>query len=652
MSLERKEIFEFGQFRLDVNEHAIERIDGVRNGTLTEKAFQVLVLLVRRRGHLVTKDELIGYVWPNTIVEDNNLEKCVHHVRQFLGKTSEGTHYIETVRKHGYRFVGRVNVVEVSGTWLPETFRLPDEDRTSRATREGAEAADSVLSLEVANDSAKNAQSVGMSMTAVIACVAVGVVAIAALVGYLSFVRAGEAGRPGSIVVLPFAPINTADRNVLFEIGIADSLINRLASAEGLTVRSLNSVRRYADAPTDPVSAGLEQKVDYVLAANYQVAGGKIKVTAQLYNVTSGKVEGTFNSEQDLTNVFAAQGAIAADFGNQLLARFGIKPGKALAKRGTDNAEAYRLYQQGMYLLDKRSPTNSKKGLDYLEQAVKLDPNYAQAWAAKAIGLRTGSFGLRNQTELHSESIEAVNRALAIEPDLSDAYTALCLNRFQYDYDFAGAEAACKRAVELDPNSSMAHRVTASLLSFRARHDEAIAEYKVAMDLEPASYLNKQVFSTGLYLARRYEEASTQFQRLIDLDPTGYVPYNGMIRTLEAEGSEAEAFEWFIKLLTARNKDPEIIRLYTSVYHDSGWRGVLLERANDPDGGLGNGNNFFIACLYARAGERDKAFEHLEVSFQQREAALPQLQTQPQLDPIRDDPRFADLIGRIGLPTG
>ena len=652
MSLERKEIFEFGQFRLDVNEHAIERIDGVRNGTLTEKAFQVLVLLVRRRGHLVTKDELIGYVWPNTIVEDNNLEKCVHHVRQFLGKTSEGTHYIETVRKHGYRFVGRVNVVEVSGTWLPETFRLPDEDRTSHATKEAAEAADSVLGNEVVNDSAKNAHSVGMSTRAVIACVAVGVVAIAALVGYLSFVRAGEAGRPGSIVVLPFAPINTADRNVLFEIGIADSLINRLASAEGLTVRSLNSVRRYADAPTDPVSAGLEQKVDYVLAANYQVAGGKIKVTAQLYNVKSGKVEGTFNSEQDLTNVFAAQGAIAADFGNQLLARFGIKPGKALAKRGTDNAEAYRLYQQGMYLLDKRSPTNSKKGLDYLEQAVRLDPDYAQAWAAKAIGLRTGSFGLRNQTELHSESIEAVNRALAIEPDLSDAYTALCLNRFQYDYDFAGAEAACKRAVELDPNSSMAHRVTASLLSFRARHDEAIAEYKVAMDLEPASYLNKQVFSTGLYLARRYEEASTQFQRLIDLDPTGYVPYNGMIRTLEAEGSEAEAFEWFIKLLTARNKDPEIIRLYTSVYHDSGWRGVLLERANDPDGGLGNGNNFFIACLYARAGERDKAFEHLELSFQQREAALPQLQTQPQLDPIRDDPRFADLIGRIGLPTG
>src|SRR5215218_3639299 len=138
MSLERKEIFEFGEYRLDVDEHAIERIGGGQNGTLTEKAFQVLVLLVRRRGHLVTKDELIRCVWPDTIVEDNNLEKCVHHVRQFLGETPEGTSYIETVRKHGYRFVGRVNIVEVSGTWLPETFRLPDDDRNGHAANGGA----------------------------------------------------------------------------------------------------------------------------------------------------------------------------------------------------------------------------------------------------------------------------------------------------------------------------------------------------------------------------------------------------------------------------------------------------------------------------------------------------------------------------------
>jgi len=123
MSLEKKEIFEFGGFRLDVDEHTIERIDGAQSETVTEKAFQTLVLLVRRRGHLVTRNELICYIWPDTIVEDNNLEKCIHQLRHFLGETSNGRKYIATVRKHGYRFVEKVEAVEVSSSWLPETFR-------------------------------------------------------------------------------------------------------------------------------------------------------------------------------------------------------------------------------------------------------------------------------------------------------------------------------------------------------------------------------------------------------------------------------------------------------------------------------------------------------------------------------------------------
>src|SRR4030095_10970072 len=117
MLLNRKEIFEFGEFRLDVNEHTIERIDGVQNGSLTEKAFQALVLLVRRRGHLVTKDELIQFIWPDTLVQDKNLEKCIHHLRHFLVETPDRTGYIDTVRKHGYRFVGNVQAIEVSGSW-------------------------------------------------------------------------------------------------------------------------------------------------------------------------------------------------------------------------------------------------------------------------------------------------------------------------------------------------------------------------------------------------------------------------------------------------------------------------------------------------------------------------------------------------------
>ena len=465
------------------------------------------------------------------------------------------------------------------------------------------------------------------------------------MVGYFGFVRTGSAGTSRSMAVLPAAPINTAERSDLYEAGIADALINRLASSEGLKVRPLSSVRDYAGQKVDPIAVGNEQKVDYVLETNYQITGGRIKITGQLYNVVSGKVEDTFRSEQDVANVFAAQDAIATLFGNQLMSRFGAKPGGPLAKRGTDNEEAYKLYQQAISLIDRRRPENSKKAFDYLEQAVALDPNYAQAWVGKAMAVNTS--GRSDSGQIHQTSIEAIQKALAIDPSLSDAYSALCTDKLLYDYDFAGAEAACKHAIGLDPSSSTAHRAYSRVLSFHGKHDEALAEIRTAIDLEPVSYINKRYLGNALYFARHYDEAAAQWRRLVELDTTDPAVYNQLIRTLEAQGKEAEAFEWFIKLLNVLKRDEHVIAQYQAAYQNSGWRGVLLERAIDPKIEIGNSNGFYIACLYARAGEKDKAFEYLERSFQQREWAMPQLQVYPELDSIRDDPRYADLVRRV-----
>lgn len=645
----KKEIYEFGNFRLDVDEHTIERVDGDVLGTLPDKTFLALVFLLRQRGHLITKDELLQHVWPDTVVEENNLEQRIHYLRQFLGKSESGEKLIETVRGHGYRFVGRVNVVEVSGTWLPETLRLPDEDK-HRETGNGdhAETNGSLLTVERATDNKKPGASFRSSRKVVIACCAAGAVVIAVVVGYFGFVRTGSAGTPRSIVVLPVAPIN-AERDDLYDIGIAESLINRVSSSEGLTVRPLSSVRDYAGQKIDPIAVGNEQKVDYVLASNYQIANGRIKITGQLYNVASGKVEDTFRSEQDVANVFAAQDAIAAEFGNQLITRFGAKPGGPLAKRGTVNAEAYRLYQQAMYLMNKHGRGDAQKALDSLEQAVTLDPGFARAWAAKATAIwPVGIFSEKG--EVYRKSMEATNKALALDPNLSEAHSALCDNKLFYEYDFAGAESACKHAVQLDPNSSRAHLAYGWFLRTRpGRHEEALAELRAAIELEPISYINKLRYAESLYLARRYDEAAVEFQRLIELEPINNVgPYNFLITTLEAQGKETEAFEWFIRLLKARYKDDQaIVPRYQGVYQTSGWRGVLIERATDPHSGLGNSNGFYIACLYARAGEKDKAFEHLERSFQEHVGSMSLLQIQPELDSIRDDPRYADLVKRL-----
>ncbi|MCA1600322.1 MAG: protein kinase, partial [Acidobacteria bacterium] len=320
---------------------------------------------------------------------------------------------------------------------------------------------------------------------------------------------ASSVGSKKSIAVLPLKPINTANRDEIYEIGIADSLIHRLSSIRGFIVRPLSATRKYADIGQDPLAAGQEERVDYVLASNYQLAGGKIRITAQLFNVANGQIEETYKSERDAANVFAMQDAIAGEVGNMLTARFGSTLSSPASRRGTTNEDAYRLYLQGMYIVDKRNLADAQKAVEIFEQAVRLDPNYAQAWAGKAHAHRAvANFG--RSVNIHNEyqkSIEAISRALALDENLSDAHSVLCENKMLYEYDFDGAERECKRAIELDPNSSLARHVYTRYLFGRGRFDEAIAESKTAIDLEPTSRFNQRLYGSSLYFARRYDEA-------------------------------------------------------------------------------------------------------------------------------------------------
>jgi len=299
-----------------------------------------------------------------------------------------------------------------------------------------------------------------------------------------------------------------------------------------------------------------------------------------------------------------------------------------------------------MYLHDKkRSREALSKAVEYLEQAVSADPNYAQAWAGKALA-HASAYG-SNSDQQYQRSMEALRKALAIDPNLSEAYSALCQNKFSYEYDFAGAEAACKRAVELGPNSSIAHQIYAHFLVSRDRLEEAFATIKTAIDLDPASYFNKRFYANGLYSARRYDEAISEYKQQIELNPTNIGTYNWIIRALEAQGNEPEAFEWFIRSLTLQESDQKTIQRFRDAYRISGWRGVLLERIKTPEIDRGSSSDFRLAGLYARVGNKDKAFEYLEKSYLRRHVLFTMLQTEPQLDSIRDDPRYADLVRRI-----
>jgi serine/threonine-protein kinase len=446
-----------------------------------------------------------------------------------------------------------------------------------------------------------------------------------------------------SIAVLPLKPINAASRDDIYEIGIADSLIHRLSSMKGFVVRPLSATRQYREIAQDPIAAGKVQQVDYVLASNYQLADGKIGITAQLFNVASGQIEQTYRIEKDSSNVFAMQDAIAMEIGNKLLVQFATTSNRVAPKRGTTNEEAYRLYLQGMYLANARNPVDAKKSVEALEQAVGLDPNYAVAWAGlayaqRALGLRTG-----NAHEAHQKSMEAINRALALDPNLSEAHSALCENQYLYDWDFVAAERSCIRAIELNPDSSQAHEIFSRFLMGRGRHDEAIAEIKTAIDLEPTSRFFQRNYGRALYYARRYPEAVAQFKRVNEMDRNVEVPYLSI--TLAMQGKESEAFESFMKLLSLEKADEEIVQALKTAFQTSGWQGVLRERAKrfEKVGGF----NFDGAADNAQIGNKDKAFEYLQKVYQQREYVITYLQVDPRFDSLRDDPRYAELVRRI-----
>jgi adenylate cyclase len=459
-----------------------------------------------------------------------------------------------------------------------------------------------------------------------------------------------------SIAVLPAKPINSANRDEIYEVGIADSLILKLSSMKGFVVRPLSVMRKYADVGQEPLAAGRDQKADYVLASNYQLEGGKIRITAQLLNVASGQIEETYKSEKDAADVFAMQDAIASEVGNVLSARFGTTPSGRTAKRGTTNQEAYRLYLQGMHILGKRTPAEAKKAVEVLEQSLRLDPNYAQAWAGLAQAHRTvGNFGGSNRQEESQKSTEAINKALALDKNLADAHCALCVDKMSYEWDFDGAERECKRAVELDPNSSRAHSVYSRYLNCRRRSDEGIAEIKTAIDLEPASLANQRDYGVSLYYARRYADAVTQLKRVIAMDEKFDTAYNWLVVALEMQGKYPEAFEWFMKgrarNFPASQTEQEITQAYQAAYQTSGWQGMLFEQIRRFEDQTDKPDipDFQGAVLYAKVGNKNKAFECLEKSYQTREAWMSLLQVDPGLDSVRDDPRFDELVKRVGL---
>jgi DNA-binding winged helix-turn-helix (wHTH) protein/tetratricopeptide (TPR) repeat protein len=615
---------------------------------LTPKAFEILILLVENAGHLVKKEEIIEAVWADAFVEEANLARLVHTLRKTLGEDENGNKFIETVAKQGYRFV------------TPVTDVVHDSVSQRPITDPGAGAADipndlpeNISQFKEQDLPGSHAATKGLRRP-LLAGLAILVTVALSVIFLIAWNNGGQAdsGRRVTIAVLPFRPIDVGYRKETYDLGFADSMIYELGRAKDLTVRQLSAIRQYQDLNEDAVAIGRIQKVEYVVDSNYLIEGGRIRVTLRLINVGSGAVEETLREESDdVSDVMTNIDSISKKFGNELIARLRVRASDIDLERSTTNEDAYRHYLQGMYLTDKRIREDAEKAITEFESAIRLQPDYARAWVGLAYAQTTVKVNDGDADVMCPGALDSAQHALSLDPNLAEAYTIIGMNQHSCTMDQSAADAFHRRAVELAPNSSFVHRFYGIFLSHMGRADEAIREIKTAIDLDPNLPFNEKQLGRFFFLARRYDEAIVQLKKVRELDPRDPEQLGYLFMSYQFKGDYDQALEWFLVRESVNGAGEPQMDLWKATYRDSGWEGVLkarLERAEQKE--KTGANNFAeIASLAAQVGDKDKAFAYAAKAISQRRLFTSQFFVDPTLDPLRSDPRYGDLLKRVGM---
>lgn len=627
-----KRFYEFGPFRINSIQRVLLRDGEVL--AVTPKQFDLLLLLVENHGGVVEKGRLIEEVWPETAVEEGNLTTNIYMLRKVLGEDTNGQQYIQTLPRRGYRFVGEVREI-VSGDGRPG---VKEPVELHLVTRQEQEA---VLPREAPTRGGR--ERLGTKWRLAVAGFAL-VAVTAAVVFYWIWSKPNTAVK--TIAVLPFKPLSSDGRDEALELGMADTLINKLSGIRQIIVRPLAVVRKYAALDQDPLVAGRELGVDYVLTGNLQMIGEKTRANVRLLSLKDGTTIWAETCDEQCSNVFELQDAITGQIVAGLAIELTGEDKKRLAKHYTASTDAYRAYLRGRYFLEKRTPQATAKSIEYLEEAIRLDPNYGLAYATLANCYVSTSFFQRGR--LPDEAKQAVAKALEIDDTPAEAHAALGNIRL-IEGDWSGAERAFIRARELNPNYQRFHLDYAHYLRLMKRFEEAVAESKRVLDIDPLSVLYNRNLALALYFARRYDEAIEQCRKTLELEPGLPTAYRWLAMSYEQKGLYDQAVEAWLKTMQFTVYGPEAGAALREAYATSGWKGFWRKaldlkkaRPKQRDADL-----YGLAENYARLGDKDQAFPWLEKAREQ--FPLIWLNCDPFWDGLRSDPRYADLVQRMGL---
>jgi DNA-binding winged helix-turn-helix (wHTH) protein/TolB-like protein/Flp pilus assembly protein TadD len=644
MSISVKHLYEFGPFQLDPPERLL-MCDG-HPVPMTPKAFDLLVFLVERGGHLIEKEELLKAVWPGSFVEEGNLSVTVSVLRKALNDDRGLHRYIETVSKRGYRFVA--NVREIGE---PERASARPQANESQGTAEDRRP--QPATVETAQPSVPRKTFRWKILVA--AVLAAGAVLV--LLRVLS--RHGDAASKDapevtihSLAVLPFQTLGAKQSDQYLGLGMADALITRLGNTGKIIIRPTSAIQKYAEKDLTPQAAGQEQGVDAVLDGRIQREADRVRLTVQLIRVRDGVQLWGETFDREFTNIFALEDSLSERVAQSIRLKLTGEETRRFTKRSTERPDAYEAYVKGRYFWNKRTDKGLKKGLEYFRQAIALDPSFAEAYVGVADSYATlGLYAVIPPKEAFPAAKEAAKRALEMDDGLAAAHATLGFINFYYDWNATDAINEFRRALADNPNYAMAHSWYGENLAAMGRFEEATAEAKLALEDDPLSLIIGSNAGWTLSLAGKGDQAIEILKKAIEIDPSFPRTHYRLGRAYAQKKSYDMAMSELEQAVSLSGGDACYKGSLGYVYAISGKLTQARDVLRDLEGRTSQPYvpAYAIALVYAGLGDNDHALTWLQKAFDDRSTSIAFLKLDPELTDLHSDPRFQQLAQRLNF---
>ncbi|MGQ0541601.1 MAG: tetratricopeptide repeat protein [Blastocatellia bacterium] len=701
---ENKEfVYEFGKFVLDPSERTLFA-EGIPLH-MPAKEFETLLLLVENNGRALSKEEMIAAIWQDAYVEEGNLAKQISRLRKIFN--TNGEQFIETLPKHGYRFSAdirrtiikaEVPVILEKRTIKRVTFALENETGPDASSDFGLEStklikhcpkcrrgySDETLNFclddgewLIGGSSLSEGATAILSERGAVAAIfpgehkalpaksgfkllrvaLIGVAAIFAAAVVILWIQPARNPTPKieTLAVLPLQPLSGDEDTKALGLGLTDALITKLGSLRRVVVRPTNAVTSIP-AENSSNDAARRLNVDAILEGTIQQAEGRLRVNARLIRTATGEQIWGDSFEQPAAGIFALQDALSSNIAKVLAFELSKSDTDQLIRRGTENAEAYDKYLRGRFYQSQNTPDGLNRSIELYQQAIALDPNFAEAYAGLAdSNVIMFNFAIRPASETIPEARQAIANALKLNPDLSNARTSLALIQFVSDRDWPAAEESLQRAIELNPNNADAFLRYGYFLINVGRFDDALEKLSKARELNPLSSITQTNIGLAYLSARRYKEAIDQLEKVAAENPkfplprwllgTAYEESGDLEKSFDANlaalSIEGEGNSENIDLKLKKLKDADGIEAANLFWFDETVKAWQSRQESIPA--------IVIAMRAATIKNREQTLFWVEKSLQEGDPTIQQVKFLAKFDFVRDDPRFQAVVERLAF---